>query len=239
MKTLFAKPLFFLLSLLCCSIIAQGQAVAADYLTSLKAALQKKWPQNRTINIVFHGHSVPSGYFRTPEVRTLDAYPFLVLGQLKKRYPNAVINCITTSIGGEHAQQGARRFKKDVLTHRPDLLFIDYALNDRGIGLTASRKAMEKMIKAALKRKIKIILLTPSPDLTESIADSNAKLNRFTIQLQQLAKKYQIGLADSYQAFRAVETKQGNLKDYMAQSNHPNRKGHEVIAAQIMPFFEK
>ena len=26
--------------------------------------MQIKWPRNRTINIVFHGHSVPAGYFK-------------------------------------------------------------------------------------------------------------------------------------------------------------------------------
>jgi acyl-CoA thioesterase-1 len=83
----------------------------SDYLAGIKNELQKKWPQNRTINLVFHGHSVPSGYFKTPDVRTLDAYPQLVLQELKKKYPMAVINVITTAIGGENSTNGARRFK--------------------------------------------------------------------------------------------------------------------------------
>src|SRR5690606_25796608 len=118
----------------------------------------------RTINLVFHGHSVPSGYFRTPEVRTLDSYPYLVLKELKSLYPNAVINVILTSIGGENSVQGAKRFRQDVLTHRPDVLFIDYALNDRGPGPEKAKAAWEEMIGAALEQHIKVILLTPSPD---------------------------------------------------------------------------
>ncbi|HEY9559281.1 MAG TPA: hypothetical protein VIR29_00690, partial [Anseongella sp.] len=73
----------------------------ANYLDSVKAELVKEWPRNRTINLVFHGHSVPSGYFRTPEVHTFESYPYLVLKQLKSIYPHAVINVILTSIGGE------------------------------------------------------------------------------------------------------------------------------------------
>jgi hypothetical protein len=38
---------------------------------------------NRTINIVFHGHSVPSGYFKTPQVNTLSSYPHIFLKKLK------------------------------------------------------------------------------------------------------------------------------------------------------------
>ncbi|MEK5235702.1 hypothetical protein NST99_08380 [Paenibacillus sp. FSL L8-0470] len=33
----------------------------------------------RTLNIVCHGHSVPSGYFATPIVDTFHAYPHLLI----------------------------------------------------------------------------------------------------------------------------------------------------------------
>ena len=134
------------------------------YLTSIKAELIKVYPKNKTINLVFHGHSVPSGYFITPDVRPFQSYPFLLLKELKKIYPYAIINIILTCIGGENSEQGAKRFKKQVLNHRPDVLFIDYALNDTGIGAVASRKSWDYMIKAALKKNIKVILLTATPD---------------------------------------------------------------------------
>jgi acyl-CoA thioesterase-1 len=207
------------------------------YLASTKEELRKKWPKNRTIYLVFHGHSVPSGYFSTPEVRTLEAYPFQVLADLKKQYPTAVVNTITTSIGGENSVQGQKRFKKDVLTHKPDVLFIDYALNDRSIGLVPSREATEKMIKAALKKNIKVILLTPSPDLTVEILKPDNILAQFTAQLKSLSEKYHIGLVDSQRAFSDLAQSGINLKDYMAQSNHPNQKGHALIANEILKWF--
>src|ERR1700759_4096930 len=74
------------------------------YLRDVREALEKKWPANRTINLVFHGHSVPAGYFRTPDVRTFEAYPCLVGVGLKKLYPYAVINIIVTAIGGENSE---------------------------------------------------------------------------------------------------------------------------------------
>mgnify|MGYP000128772136 CR=1 FL=1 len=51
--------------------IAQSKAESLGYLDSLKTELQKTWPNNNTVNLVFHGHSVPAGYFKTPEVNTL------------------------------------------------------------------------------------------------------------------------------------------------------------------------
>jgi acyl-CoA thioesterase I len=216
------------------TIIAQTN----DYLKEIKDELKKEWPRNRTINLVFHGHSVPSGYFRTPEVRTFDSYPFLLLKELKTIYPNAVINVITTSIGGENSMQGAKRFKKDVLTHKPDVLFIDYALNDRKIGLAQSKKNLEKMIRQALKKRIRIILMTPSPDISVDFLKPGNELELFAKQIQSLATKYKIGVVDSYEIFKNVAEGGKNIKDYMAQSNHPNEKGHQLIADGIMEYFE-
>lgn len=208
------------------------------YLDSVKAELRKPWPHNRTINLVFHGHSVPSGYFRTPEVRTFDSYPYLVLKELKSLYPNAVINVILTSIGGENSVQGAERFREEVLTHRPDVLFIDYALNDRGPGLEKARAAWEEMIRAALGRGIKIILLTPSPDLRADITQAGNELESFTRMIKALAEEYHTGLADSYGQFRKLALAGKELEEFMAQVNHPNREGHELIADRIMEYFK-
>lgn len=229
-------------SFICCALwllSASGSAIAqqSDYLGDVKQALQKQWPGNRTVNLVFHGHSVPCGYFKTPEVRTFDAYPFIVLQELKKRYPYAVINIITTAIGGENSTQGLRRFKKEVLPHRPDVLFIDYALNDRKIGLEQSRKNIEKMIRIAQRKKIPVVLLTPSADEKVDLLQAGNELEQFASMLTALAKQYHIGLADSYSRFRQVAEQKNNLHDYMAQSNHPNRRGHELIATEILRYF--
>ena len=38
------------------------------YLADIQAIMKTEWPKNRTVNLVFHGHSVPAGYFKTPTV---------------------------------------------------------------------------------------------------------------------------------------------------------------------------
>lgn len=236
-RSYFLAFLFFLSTLFISDAAAQEVAEAPIYLSALKAEFVKKWPENRTINLVFHGHSVPTGYFATPNVNTLDAYPHVLLTKLKQLYPFAVINVITTSIGGENSEQGQKRLKNEVLIYRPDVLFIDYALNDRGIGLERSKASMEKMIRAALSKGIKTILLTPSPDISTDILKADNPLQQHTQQLIELAKKYHIGLSDSFEQFKSLTKSGHNLKDYMAQSNHPNKKGHELIAEELLKYF--
>lgn len=210
----------------------------SDYLSDVKIELKKEWPKNKTINLVFHGHSVPAGYFKTPTVNTLQSYPYQVLEQLKSLYPLAVINVINTAIGGENSINGEKRFKKDVLNHHPDVIFIDYSLNDRGVGLEKSRIAWEKMIKLALKKNIKVILLTPSPDMGVNILDSTLVLNQHAKQVKSLSAKYNVGLIDSYAIFKEKATSGEGVSNYMSQVNHPNEKGHHLISTEILTYFK-
>ena len=233
--------LLFIL-ILCFSLRSAGQsgkiADASGYLNNIKAELIKEWPKNRTVNIVFHGHSVPAGYFRTPVVNTLEAYPYLVLKELKTKYPLAVINIINTSIGGENSVEGAKRFETEVLNHKPDILFIDYALNDRSIGLEKAKEAWESMISKAIKNNIKVILLTPSPDQRVNILEPGNELEKHTVQIRKMAETFGVGLIDTYELYHKIAVSGGNIADYMSQVNHPNEKGHAMIAKEIVKYFK-
>ena len=221
------------------SILAHSQnAHPSTYLSDLKQEMQVAWPKNRTINIVFHGHSVPAGYFKTPEVNSLAAYPALVLKKIKSQYPSAVVNVIVTAIGGENSEQGAKRFDEDVLTYKPDVLFIDYGLNDRRLALEISYEAWSNMIQKAKDQQIKVILLTPSPDQSVDYGDPDNELKKQTDQIIRLARENQLGLVDSYQAFEFLYANKKELKKYMSQVNHPNERGHELIANEIVKWFK-
>lgn len=210
----------------------------ADYLSDLKTELQKEWPKNRTINILFHGHSVPAGFFKTPQVNTLSAYPNLFLKKLKEIYPYAVVNVIVTAIGGENSVKGADRFEKDVLVYNPDVILIDYALNDRGAGLEKAKESWSRMINMAKERDIPVILLTPSPDQRVDYENPDNELKKHTDQIIQLAIENQVALVDSYKAFEFLYSDKEKLIKYMSQVNHPNELGHELIANEIIEWFK-
>ncbi len=214
----------------------QKSAIAekSTYLADISSLLKQKWPNNRIINIVCHGHSVPAGYFKTPNINTFGAYPFLFHQGLKNKFPFAEINVIVTAIGGENSEQGEKRFGQDVLCCSPDLILIDYALNDRSIGLKRAKKAWKSMIEKALAKGIKVILLTPTGDKSVDINDPKDPLSRHAEQIRDLAREYHVGLVDSYATFQKYVNDGGSLDDLMAQVNHPNKKGHELVVEQLL-----
>ena len=210
------------------------------YLREVVNLLLAQWPSNRTVNIVCHGHSVPAGYFATPMVDTFNAYPALLHRDLKHRFPFAVINVIVTAVGGEDSPRGADRFEADVLCHRPDVVTIDYGLNDRRAGLAAAETAWRRMIEASLARQVKVLLLTPTWDNT-GVVDGEREawhdLVRQAGQIRCLADGYEVGLVDSFAAFESYVAAGGDPTDLLSWSNHPNRRGHEVVARELLRWF--
>lgn len=209
------------------------------YLADITKILRTHWPQNRTVNIICHGHSVPAGYFATPMVDTFHAYPHLLHRGLKERFPYAVLNVIVTARGGEHSAAGAERFEAEVLCHRPDIVMIDYGLNDRGIGLDAARQAWTLMMEAALQRGARVILLTPTMDQWQARDDAppdRRTLPQHAEQIRRLAESHGVGLSDTFAAWEAW-MRTGDLNNLLSWSNHPNTKGHDLVATELLRWF--
>lgn len=218
-------------------VMATQIADVTEFRRPLVQLFETDWPKNRTVTIVCHGHSVPAGYFKTPVVQTFDAYPHLLHRAIKDAFPKAVVNVVVTAIGGENSGQGAKRFERDVLNLRPDVVTIDYSLNDRRIGLEKAKVAWEEMIGLAKKAGAKVILLTPSWDVSVRLGDVHDPLFQHAEQVRELAKKHGVGLADTFGGFTRVLTSGTALNSLMSQSNHPNRAGHELILKELSPWF--
>jgi lysophospholipase L1-like esterase len=214
-------------------------AAPRGYFDALIADLKREWPGNETLHFVAHGHSVPAGYFRTPDVRTFDSYPHLFHTGLKQRFPHAVLNMIVTARGGENSDSGAARFERDVLALRPRLVTIDYGLNDRGIGLDRARSSWSAMIRKCLDRDVKLMLLTPTGDSrVANFLDDIELLSRHAAQIRELAEEFRLPLVDSHRIYQDHVRNGGAIGDLLSQVNHPNRAGHERIASAMLQQFE-
>lgn len=209
----------------------------ASYLSEFVKALDVAWPKNHTMNIVCHGHSVPSGYTKTPHVDTFVAYPHLLHRAVKEKHPHAVVNVIVTAIGGETSKTGAERFTRDVLCMKPDVVLIDYGLNDRSLPMEESAKNLQQMIDEAKAAGVKVILLTPTGDTRAKMLDDSDPLSKQAAQIRSLAEKNGVALADSYLAYQSWMKAGKKLDDLMSQINHPNAAGHQLVVEQLLPWF--
>lgn len=209
------------------------------YLNDLCNELGKPWPTNRTINIVCHGHSIPAGYTIEHIVKPFDAYPHILHRRLKDRYPFAVINVIVTAIGGEGSVAGVKRFKRDVLSLKPELITLDYTLNDRYGPFEEGLNAYSSMVDMAKESGSKIILLTPTMDARCcDIPEKMTDIYRRVQMIKDLSAEKSVGLIDTFQAWDNYIKQGGSLSDLLVSVTHPSYKGHQLIVSELMKWFK-
>lgn len=210
------------------------------YLADLSTQLNLRHPHNRVVNIICIGHSVPAGYTKTPLVDPFSAYPHLLHKRLKEKYPYAIINVIVAAKGGEDSNKGMKRYVDDVLLFAPDLITIDFGLMDRFLHLQSSRINLKSMIGLAKDSGIKVLLLTPTPDLLVDMNNPKDPLNQQAVMIRKLAAEYNVGLVDSYAAFQRYAEQGGKIEDVLSNGrNHINRKGHEIVTNELIKWFPK
>ena len=66
---------------------------------------------------------------------------------LREKYPNAKIEEIFAAIGGTGSELGVFRLENDVLRHKPDLLFVEFAVNDFGVAPDRVKQTMEGIVR--------------------------------------------------------------------------------------------
>lgn len=66
---------------------------------------------------------------------------------LRQRYPRARIDEIFAAVPGTGSPLGAARLQRDVLDHRPDLLFVEFAVNDGAQESPRIERAMEGIVR--------------------------------------------------------------------------------------------
>ena len=93
------------------------------------------------------------------------------------------------------------------------------------------------MVDSAVQEYIKLIFLTPSPDLSADLLKSDNELEKYAKQIRRLLKEKGIRLADSYQSFKMKAVAGDTLVQYLSQRNHPNHKGHQLNTDGIVKYF--
>ncbi len=178
---------------------------------------------------------MPAGYFDTPNVRTFEAYPHLFHLELKSKFPFAVINTIVTAIGGESSPSGLERISQ-VMAHTPDIVVIDYGINDLTLPSIEMEKAWIGMARAVLAAGAIPVFVTPTWDEQEPLRMQVGRsgLSAVSAQIKNVGSSMNVLVADVYEEWtRAVE---GGVEpsSLLSFSNHPNLAGHMVICKTLI-----
>lgn len=87
-----------------------------------------KWVHGEPITVAYYGGSVTYGTGASnPSEKTWRA---LVTRWLEEHHPDGEVKEINAALGGTGSMLGAYRVERDVIPYQPDLVFIEFAIND-------------------------------------------------------------------------------------------------------------
>jgi lysophospholipase L1-like esterase len=133
------------------------------------------------------------------------------LAHFQKTYPQAKFSEINAAIGGTGSDLGVFRLKQDVLDHKPDLMFVEFAVNDGGASPEQIFRCMEGIVRQTWKA-------LPECDicfvytLTEALAPAmlEGKFQRSASAMEKIADHY--GIPTIHMAMEVAKlAKEGKL----------------------------
>lgn len=208
-------------------------------------SLSNTWAKiknGESLNVAFIGGSITDGTGSTNSVQ--NGWPKLVCDWLTSEY-NITVTENRKSIGGTGSYLGAMRLEKEAFSdgaNVPDLLFVDFAINDIYLGYTYDQcvRYTESIVRKAyeLNSEMEIVFVL-SFDKNFASADFST-----LIAHRDVAEEY--GLAHikiGEEFFNIVSEAGGNVSNYLADSVHPNDEGYkiyaQIITEKLSGFFDE
>ena len=163
----------------------------------------------------------------------------------RMRYTTAVaVVAVALLVGLAAAQPVLARDRNERVRADAEVIFVlDISRSMLASGSTGATRldrakaAWTDMIAKAKAKGVKVALLTPTGDTSAKLDDANDPLNQHAAQVRELAAAHHVALVDSLAAFQAYVKSGGKIGDVMSQGNHPNRRGHDLVANELMKWF--
>lgn len=184
------------------------------------------------VTIVAFGDSITSGY----AVRR--GFPSFWKEMLMQKYSGARIEMINSGISGDTTMDGLARLDWAVLSYEPDLVTINFGINDcvYGFGLEEFEANLVEMIRRIRAGPASEILLLSSQPLETPPYDR--LVQDYYQAVERVAKETDVGFVDVYGAWMERVKAGTPLSSFIIPGlDHPNEAGYRIIAEELMGLF--
>lgn len=199
----------------------------------------RKLKSGGTVTVAFLGGSVTAGSGASDPEQT--SYRVRISQYLRDVYKQAAFRFIHAAIGGTDSVYGAYRLQDHVFRiYAPDLLFVEFAVNDGGRRLSSLR-AMEGIVRQART-------LNPHMDICFIYTANRSGCEHFSrtgkpqiniANHEEVAEHYRLPSVDiASEIYRRIAS--GSLSWEMLSRDdvHPNDHGHALYAELLESFLE-
>ncbi|MCA9179671.1 MAG: family 10 glycosylhydrolase [Planctomycetales bacterium] len=184
----------------------------------------------------------------------------LQTGLPRRGVPVRVIN---SGVGGNHTGHARERFERDVLAHHPEIVIIQFGINDAAVdvwktppadqprvALNDYKENLRHFVKELRKSDAQVVLMTPNPlrwtpkmremygkppYLPQEENGFNVLLEEYAEAARAIAKAERVPLLDVARAFDSYGEGEGqSVGDLLLDGIHPNAQGHRLIAGALI-----
>ena len=181
------------------------------------------------VSIVYLGGSITEGAQAQPQqshcYAAMSAQMFVnkfMESRSQLKYHNA-------GISGTPSLLGITRVEKDVLAHQPDIVFVEFAVNDGGDPL--SQIQYESLVAKLLSSETQ-----PAVILIFTLGNTGYSGH---VHMKQVGKHYDLGMISVYDAiWPEMLMKTMEWSDYSNDTVHPHTAGHAFIAKLIGHYYD-
>jgi len=202
------------------SVLNKGnQARLAKVINKLKAG--------EDVTVAYLGGSITQGSSAGNEL----CYARLTTNWLSEQFPDAKITYVNAGIGATGSYIGIHRADRDVLASDPDLVFIDFSVNDTFDRMTTNKATYEGLIRKLWNHDTApaVICLAMTQEDGTSVQDDHS----------EIAIRYDIPMISYRNAILDVIDKGYIIWDDISDDNiHPNVEGHAVLTQMITSYLQ-
>ena len=191
------------------------------------AGVIKKLQAGEEVTVAYLGGSITQGTSAGDDL----CYARLTTNWLEEQFPDATVNYVNAGIGATGSYIGVHRADEQVLAYEPDLVFIDFSVNDTSDRMTINNAAYESLLRKLwfADSSPAIVTIAMTQDNGTSVQESHG----------EIARRYDIPMISYKNAILDVINK-GYIAwtDISDDNIHPNVAGHQVLTDLITSYLQ-
>lgn len=186
----------------------------------------QKAQNGEDITVAYIGGSITEGY----NAGTTEFYAKTCTDLLQGYFPDITVTGVNAGISGTPSLLGNLRLERDVLSADPDIVFVEFAVND---GQEADYKnTYESLVRTLLtqEKDIAVVLLF-------TVLDSG-----YTCQehMSKIGANYDLPMISVHDSvYEEIEAGRMTWQDYSNDQSHPNAYGHKCITDFVDNYYQK
>lgn len=221
------------------------------------------YPRTDTPVLAFLGDSVTHGAFECIQGESAGCefdFEAVYHNRLRKKLlevnPWLPVSIINAGVAGDNAEMGLARMERDVLSHRPDLCVVNFALNDVNQPLDRYVSSLGRVFDRLHEAHIPAILLTPNmlntyvhPDTIPMYRDyaavtaeyqTGGRMDTYVDAARELAAGRGLPVADAYAVWKGMAGRGTDTTCLLANYiNHPTREMHALFADALFAVLDQ